>query len=120
MQSTLHYYEKRRHYSGGFLPDTVRRNAGYIFVRSAAADIAAVHRITGCGEGDGEKNGRPADDLGASRDQLENFCYEKGGYSFWRLASVVIAIVVVAIQQLAAWLASRNQKVESVTQGDIN
>ncbi|ACT91786.1 DUF421 domain-containing protein [Dyadobacter fermentans] len=35
------------------------------------------------------------------------------------LAAVVIAIVVVAIQQLAAWLASRNQKLESVTQGDM-
>jgi uncharacterized membrane protein YcaP (DUF421 family) len=35
------------------------------------------------------------------------------------LAAVVIAIVVIAIQQLAAWLASRNQVLESVTQGDL-
>jgi hypothetical protein len=35
------------------------------------------------------------------------------------LAAVVISIVVIAVQQLAAWLASRNEKLESVTQGDL-
>jgi uncharacterized membrane protein YcaP (DUF421 family) len=35
------------------------------------------------------------------------------------LAAVVIAFVVVSIQQLVAWLATRNQFLESVTQGDL-
>jgi len=35
------------------------------------------------------------------------------------LAAIVISIVVIAVQQLAAWLASRNQKLESMTQGDL-
>lgn len=36
------------------------------------------------------------------------------------LAAVVIAIVVIAIQQLLAWLASRNQALESFTQGNLS
>nr|WP_295926809.1 YetF domain-containing protein [uncultured Dyadobacter sp.] len=35
------------------------------------------------------------------------------------LAALVIAAVVIAVQQLAAWLAIRNQRLESVMQGDL-